>query len=205
MSGRKKVFTNYQYPFPAEPSKWDQEERNFSQGLRHLFDILFSRKVQNVLIADGAVTSRNIKSESVGLRHLVNGFGRDLDISDNETVGLLTSDIEAAQNTADDAVADAATAQSTADAAASAASNAQTTANTAVSSAAAAQSTADGAVTAAAEALSTANSAQSTADAVPNTLYPIGIIILNNTAPSFGTWEQVDIGVQAVTAWRRTA
>ena len=156
MSGRKKVFTNYQYPFPAEPSKWDQEERNFSQGLRHLFDILFSRKVQNVLIADDAVTSRNIKSESVGLRHLVNGFGRDLDISGNETVARLTDIIETAQETADDAVADAA-------------------------------------------------AAQRTADAVPNTLYPIGIIILNGTAPGFGTWTQVDIGVPAVTAWQRTA
>lgn len=205
MSGSKKVFTNYQYPFPAEPSKWDQEERNFSQGLRHLFDILFSRKVQNVLIADGAVTSRNIKSESVGLRHLVNGFGRDLDISDNETVGLLTSGIEAAQDTADDAVADAATAQSTADAAASAASNAQTTADSAGTAAANAQRTADNAASAAATAQSTANNAKNAADAVPNTLYPIGIIILNSTAPGVGTWTQVDIGVPAVTAWQRTA
>lgn len=177
MSERKKVFTNYQYPFPAEPSKWDQEERNFSQGLRHLFDILFSRKVQNVLIADGAVTSRNIKSESVGLRHLVNGFGRDLDISGNETVARLTDKIDGAQETADDAVADAAAAQRTADNAASAAATAQ----------------------------STANNAQNAADAVPNTLYPIGIIILNGTAPGFGTWTQVDIGVPAVTAWQRTA
>lgn len=184
MSERKKVSTNFHYPYPAEPEKWGQEERRFSQGLRQLFDILFARKVQNVLIADNAITSRNIKSKSIGLSHLADGFGASLDITENTTITDIQSNVETAQSTADDA--------------AEAASAAQITADDAAAAASAAQSTAD-------DAAESASSAQSTADGIPSIIYPVGIIIIKSTAPSFGTWEEVDIGLQNATAWQRTA
>ncbi len=141
--------TGYQYPYPNEPSKWGFEERQFSQGLRHLFDMLFSRKLQNVLIADGAVNGRTIAKGSVALRHLVEDFGKDLDISENESITELAEDVSGAQSTAD--------------------------------------------------------SAASAAEALPNTLFPVGCIVLMDSAPSFGTWEETDIGLEDVTAWKRTA
>jgi hypothetical protein len=39
----RRTATGYQYPFPTVPQKWGQEERQFAQGLRSVFDILFSR------------------------------------------------------------------------------------------------------------------------------------------------------------------
>ena len=38
-----------------------------------------------------------------------------------------------------------------------------------------------------------------------NVAYPVGTIVLATIAPTSGTWEQADIGLQGVTAWRRTA
>lgn len=62
----RKVVTGYQYPYPAEPKTWNDEERLYGRGLRRLFDTLFSRKVQ--------------------IQHLADGFGKDLDISDNASI-----------------------------------------------------------------------------------------------------------------------
>lgn len=225
-----KTSTFQQYPYPPEPSKWTHEERMYAQGLRRLFDILFSRKLQNALIADGAVTSRNIKQKSVALGHLVDGFGSSLDITENQSVinlesdtstaqataddavadaaaaqrtaDLATLDAAAAQRTADDAVADAAAAQSTADQAVLDAADAQQTADDAVADAAAAQSTADQAVQDAAAAQQTANGKASAAD-VQSIAMPVGITIIATAAPSFGTWSQTT--VDSMTAWTRTA
>lgn len=41
--------------------------------------------------------------------------------------------------------------------------------------------------------------------AIMNIVYPVGTIVLAANAPSSGTWEQVTLGLQDVTAWRRTA
>jgi len=179
---QKNASTGYQYPYPPEPRSWGQEERQFSNGLRRLFDILFSKKLQNVLIADGAVNGRTIASGAIGLRHLVSGFGAALDISDNATVGSLENAMtEIARET------DAA----------------QSTADGAVTAAAAAQSTADGAVTAAAAAQSTADGAASGVAALPGQLFPVGTIVMMSSAPGFGSWEEIDLGLTDVTAWKR--
>jgi len=59
----RQVSTGNQYPYPAVPRKWDAEERQFSQGLRGLFNILFSRKqteycpVGMIVIMDAAPTT----------------------------------------------------------------------------------------------------------------------------------------------------
>lgn len=215
----KKTYSNYQYPYPPEPSKWDQEERRFSQGLKHLFDQLFSRKLQNVLIADGAVNGRTIKAKSIALRHLVDGFGEQLDISENDAItglegalDVLEEAVDGVQSAVADAASAASAAQSTADSAVSAASTAQQTADSAVSTASAAQQTASNAASAASTAQQTASgaasaasAAQQTADGIPNTVYPIGCIVMMNAAPSFGTWAQIDIGLEDITAWQRTA
>lgn len=37
--------TAYQYPFPAVPEKWTEEEKRFAAGLRDLFDQLFARRI----------------------------------------------------------------------------------------------------------------------------------------------------------------
>lgn len=202
MEKRKEVST-YQYPYPAEPRNWSEDERQYGRGLRRLFDILFSRKLQNVMIADKAITARNIDAGAVHLYHLREGFGTELDISENQAVTGLTDAAGAAQDTADTAVgaaADAQTAaadaQTTADTAASAASAAQDTANTAVSAAADAQATADRAVQAAA-------TAQRTADGLTNLLMPVGITIIAAASPTWGTWTQTT--VDTLTAWTRTA
>ena len=125
----RKEVTLYQYPYPNEPKNWTQEERMYGQGLRRLFDILFSRKLQNVLIADNAINSRTIADKAVEIRHTADGFGSVLDISENETITTMAGDIQTAQNTADGAVTAAGNAQSTADGAVTAAENAQSTAN----------------------------------------------------------------------------
>lgn len=130
---QKNVSTGYQYPYPPEPRSWGQEERQFSNGLRRLFDILFSKKLQNVLIADGAVNGRTIAEKSVALRHLVEGFGDELDISRNATIESL-----------DDAI-----------------------------------------------------------QAIPGGLLPVGTIVMMPSAPGFGSWQEFDLGLENVTAWKR--
>ena len=165
---QKNASTGYQYPYPPEPRSWGQEERQFSNGLRRLFDILFSKKLQNVLIADGAVNGRTIASGAIGLRHLVSGFGAALDISDNATVGSLENAMTEIARETD-----------------------------------AAQSTADGAVTAAAAAQSTADGAASGVAALPGQLFPVGTIVMMSSAPGFGSWEEIDLGLTDVTAWKR--
>lgn len=159
-----KETTYFNYPYPAEPRDWTREERLYGQGLRRLFDILFSRKVQNVLIADDAITTRNIKAGSVTANKVADGFGSSLDISGNESITTLQGDVADMSGDISDLQTAVQTAQSTAD---------------------------DAAIAAA---------------AVPNTVMPIGIIIIKDTAPAFGTWQQVDIGLPAgFTAWQRTA
>ena len=216
MSTRKTV-SFFQYPYPAEPRNWTEEERAYGRGLKRLFDILFSRKLQNVLIADKAVNARTIDDGAVQLHHLREGFGTDLDITENESVTTLETGVEQAQSTADDAVTAAAAAQQTADRGVSDASNAmqaardaQSTADDAVTAAAAAQSTADDAVTAATTAQSTADSAvtaataaQSTADGLTDQLMPVGITVIIPTSPSYGMWSQIT--VDGMTAWTRIA
>ena len=165
---QKNASTGYQYPYPPEPRSWGQEERQFSNGLRQLFDILFSKKLQNVLIADGAVNGRTIASGAIGLRHLVSGFGAALDISDNAIVGSLENTMTEIARETD-----------------------------------AAQSTADGAVTAAAAAQSTADGAASGVAALPGQLFPVGTIVMMSSAPGFGSWEEIDLGLTDVTAWKR--
>lgn len=161
---KRKETTYFNYPYPAEPRDWTREERLYGQGLRRLFDILFSRKVQNVLIADDAITTRNIKPGSVTVDRLAEGLGEFLDISQNESITTLQGDVADMSEDISDMQTAVETAQSTADAAASAAA------------------------------------------AVQNTVMPIGIIIIKDTAPAFGTWQQVDIGLAAgFTAWQRTA
>lgn len=179
---QKNASMGYQYPYPPEPRSWGQEERQFSNGLRRLFDILFSKKLQNVLIADGAVNGRTIAKESIALRHLVPGFGENLDISENAAV-------ESLENTMTEVAIEAGQAQSTAD--------------SAVTAAAVAQSTADGAVTAAGVAQSTADTAVSAVSALPGNLFPVGTIVMMDSAPSFGSWESFELGIQDVTAWKR--
>ncbi len=44
MPDNKRAATNYQYAFPQIPRKWSHDEMQFAQGLRRLFDALFSRK-----------------------------------------------------------------------------------------------------------------------------------------------------------------
>lgn len=170
----KRATTGYQYPFPQDPEKWGYEERAYSRGLRNLFDILFARKLTSALIADDAITSRNIKEGSIGLTHVVTGFGKGLDISENETIAGLDDAVIEAQGTADDAQ--------------DAAEDAQTAAE-------AAQGTAD-------DALEAANTAQSTADGLKDLLMPVGITVISATAPSFGTWTATT--VDSKTAWTRT-
>ena len=121
--------TGYQYPFPPDPTKWGQEERAYSRGLRNLFDILFARKLQGIMIADGAVTSRTIKAGNVGLTHLAEGIGTGIDISGNETIAALDDAVSEAQGTADDAMDAAEDAQSAAEDAMDAAETAQNTAD----------------------------------------------------------------------------
>ena len=172
----RKTVSFFQYPYPAEPRNWTEEERAYGRGLKRLFDILFSRKLQNVLIADKAVNARTIDDGAVQLHHLREGFGTDLDITENESVTTLETGVAQAQSTADGAVTAAAAAQQTADRGVSdasnamqAASDAQDTADGAVTAAAAAQSTADDAVTAAAAAQSTADGAVTAAAAAQST------------------------------------
>lgn len=195
MEKRKEV-TTYQYPYPAEPRNWSDDERLYGRGLRRLFDILFSRKVQNVLIADKAVNARVIEDGAVQIRHLQEGLGTELDISDNQSVIDLANAAGGAQGTADQAVLDAKAAQGTADQAVRDAAAAQGTADGAVSAAASAQQTADSAVSAAA-------AAQGTANGLPDLLMPVGITIIASTSPSWGTWTQTT--VDSKTAWTRTA
>lgn len=195
MEKRKEV-TTYQYPYPAEPRNWSDDERLYGRGLRRLFDILFSRKVQNVLIADKAVNARVIEDGAVQIRHLQEGLGTELDISDNQSVINLANATGGAQDTADQAVRDAAAAQGTANQAVQDAAAAQGTADQAVQDAAAAQQTADNAVSAAA-------AAQGTADSLTNKLMPVGITIIASSAPSWGAWVQT--AVDSKTAWTRTA
>ena len=190
MSTRKTV-SFFQYPYPAEPRNWTEEERAYGRGLKRLFDILFSRKLQNVLIADKAVDARTIDDGAIQLHHLREGFGTDLDITENESVTTLETGVSQAQSTADGAVTAAAAAQQTADQGVLDASNAMQAASDA-------QDTADDAVTAAA-------AAQSTADGLTDQLMPIGITVIMDTSPAFGTWVEVtNIGLD-VSAWRRTA
>lgn len=193
---RRKTVTSYQYPYPAEPKNWNDEERLYGRGLRRLFDILFSRKLQNVMIADKAINARVIDDGAVQIRHLTEGFGSDLDISSNDSVTTLNTAVSAAQGTADQAVLDASAAQGTADQAVLDAANAQGTADQAVLDASAAQGTADQAVLDAA-------AAQSTADGLTDKLMPIGITIIAETVPAWGTWTQIT--VDTLTAWTRTA
>lgn len=192
----KNASTNYQYPYPAEPRNWNTDERQFSQGLRRLFDILFARKLQGVMIADGAVNGRTIAEASVAQRHLVDGFGAALDISENPDMVHATAAAGAAQNAADAASVAAAAAQGTADTGVAAAADAQATANRAVTAASVAKQTADDAVTA-------AGAAQADVDALPDVFFPVGTIVMMTEAPSFGTWEEIDLGLQDVTAWKR--
>ena len=213
----RKTVSFFQYPYPAEPRNWTEEERAYGRGLKRLFDILFSRKLQNVLIADKAVDARTIDDGAVGLHHLREGFGTDLDITENESVTTLETGVSRAQSTADNAATAAAAAQQTADRGVSDASNAmqaardaQSTADDAVTAAAAAQSTADDAVTAATTAQSTADSAvtaataaQSTADGLTDQLMPVGITVITPTSPSYGMWSQIT--VDGMTAWTRIA
>jgi len=186
---RRKEVSSYQYPYPAEPKTWNDEERLYGRGLRRLFDILFSRKLQNVMIADGAINSRTIAEEAVQIRHLTEGFGSDLDITGNESITGLNTAVEDAQGTADQAAVDASAAQQTADRALTNAADAQNTAD-------AAQQTADQAVLDAA-------AAQQTAAGLTDLLMPIGITIIADTAPTWGTWTQTT--VDTLTAWTRTA
>lgn len=220
----KNASTNYQYPYPAEPRNWNTDERQFSQGLRRLFDILFARKLQGVMIADGAVNGRTIAEASVAQRHLVDGFGAALDISENPDMVHATAAAGAAQNaaaaaavaaaaaqgTANTGVAAAGAAQNAADAASVAAAAAQGTADTGVAAAADAQATANRAVTAASvakqtadDAVTAAGAAQADVDALPDVFFPVGTIVMMTEAPSFGTWEEIDLGLQDVTAWKR--
>ena len=166
--------TNYQYPFPQDPEKWGYEERMYSRGLRHLFDMLFARKLQSSMIADDAVTSRTIKDGSIGLAKVAEGFGKGLDISENETIAGIDDAVSEAQGTADDA---------------------QDAAEDAQSAAEQAQETAD-------NALEAAGTAQTTADGLKDLLMPIGITVICATAPAFGTW--VTTTVDQKTAWTRT-
>ena len=179
---RRKEVSSYQYPYPAEPRNWNDEERLYARGLRRLFDILFSRKLQNMMIADKAISARTIADGAVQIRHLTEGFGSDLDISGNDSVTTLNTAVSAAQRTADQAVLNASAAQRTADQAVLNASAAQRTADQAVLDAAAAKSTADG---------------------LTDKLMPIGITIIADTAPAWGTWTQIT--VDTMTAWTRTA
>ena len=192
----KNASTNYQYPYPAEPRNWNTDERQFSQGLRRLFDILFARKLQGVMIADGAVNGRTLAEASVAQRHLVDGFGAELDISENPDMVHATAAAGAAQNAADAAAVAAAAAQGTANTGVAAAGAAQNAAAAAATAASAAQQTADDAATA-------ADAAQAEVDALPDVFFPVGTIVMTDEAPSFGTWEEIDLGLQGVTAWKR--
>lgn len=89
MLTQNKQVNSLQYPFPAVPQSWSQEEKQFAQGLRRVFDILFSKKVSSVLLADGSVTSRILAKKAVALSNLIDGFGETLDISENESVESL--------------------------------------------------------------------------------------------------------------------
>jgi hypothetical protein len=123
------------------------------------------------------------------MRYLVAGFGKALDISGNETVLELSTSAGAARQTADSAASAAAAAQSRA-------SEAYTVASGAAGLAHDAQITAD-------DAVETANDAVEAVAALPDSLFPVGAIVMMDEAPSFGTWEEVDLGLQDVTAWRR--
>ena len=103
----RKAASFYQYPYPAEPRNWTDEERAYGRGLRKLFDILFSRKLQNVLIADKAVNSRTIDDKAIHLHHLRDGFGADLDITENESITSLETGVTQAQEAAESAAASA--------------------------------------------------------------------------------------------------
>ena len=133
------------------------------------------------MIADGAITSRNIKTGNVRLVHLADGVGAGLDISENETIAALDDAVSEAQGTADDA---------------------QDAAETAQSAAEAAQGTADDAKDAAETAQAAAEAAQNTADGLKDLLMPVGITIIKATAPTFGTWTATT--VDSKTAWTRT-
>jgi hypothetical protein len=61
--------TAYQYPFPAVPEKWTEEEKRFAAGLRDLFDQLFARRI--------------IQDEEDG--HKLTYAGRSVTIPDNDT------------------------------------------------------------------------------------------------------------------------
>lgn len=86
MPDSKKTSANYQYPFPLIPKKWGHDEMQFAQGIRRLFDLLFSKKVQSVLLADESVTSRVLAPKAVALKHIADGFGAALDISGNASI-----------------------------------------------------------------------------------------------------------------------
>jgi len=61
--------TAYQYPFPAVPEKWTEEEKRFAAGLRDLFDQLFARRI--------------IQDAEDG--HKLTYAGRSVTIPDNDT------------------------------------------------------------------------------------------------------------------------
>ena len=220
----RKAASFYQYPYPAEPRNWTDEERAYGRGLRKLFDILFSRKLQNVLIADKAVNSRTIDDKAIHLYHLRDGFGADLDITENESITSLETGVTQAQEAAESAAASAtasrqaaegsaasaSTAQQAAKSAAASANTAQQSASTAqqsassaVATAEAAQQTASTAQQTASTAQQTASTAQQTADGLTDKLMPVGITVITPTSPSYGTWSQTEVG--GMTAWTRTA
>lgn len=206
----RKAASFYQYPYPAEPRNWTDEERAYGRGLKKLFDILFSRKLQNILIADKAVNSRTIDDGAIHLHHLRDGFGADLDITENESITSLETGVTQAEQAAESAATSATASQQAAEGSATSASTAQQAAESAAVSAAAAQQDASGAVTAAAAAQQTADgaataasNAQQTADGLTDKLMPVGITVITPTSPSYGTWSQIT--VDGMTAWTRTA
>lgn len=213
----RKAASFYQYPYPAEPRNWTDEERAYGRGLRKLFDILFSRKLQNVLIADKAVNSRTIDDKAIHLHHLRDGFGADLDITENESITSLETGVTQAQEAAESAAASATASRQAAEGSAASASTAQQAAESAAASATAAQQDASGAVTAASSAITAASTAQQTADGavtaaaaaqqtadgLTDKLMPVGITVITPTSPSYGTWSQTEVGGMA--AWTRTA
>ncbi len=135
--------------------------------------VIVGGKIQKIaaddnLVIGGAFTALSLSGDGAGITGIPTSGVTGLD----SALSTLTSDVSAAQSTADGAATAAAAAQLTADGAATAAAAAQSTADGAATAAAAAQLTADGAVLDAAAAQSTANgaataaaNAQATADA----------------------------------------
>lgn len=115
-------------------------------------------------LAAESVDASKIKAGSITTSHVVAGFGQALDISSNQSIQLVVSNVTTAQNTANSAQSAATGAQGTANAAQSAASAAQTAADNAASAAQAAQGAADAAQSTADAAQSAADSAQEGAD-----------------------------------------